>query len=101
MDGARIHRDNLHQRDLEQRWLAIQLLSAFFSWSDAMKLMDFDGSEFLSVNDIEFIESDLPVRRSSPSRDNREWWDEEDAPRRVRCSKVRRFSRDVASRKEL
>jgi len=62
-----------------------------------MKLLDFDGSEFLSVDDIEFIESDLPVRRSAPSRDNREWWDEEDAPRRVRRSKVRRFNRDDAS----
>lgn len=55
-----------------------------------MKVLDFDGCEFLSMDEIEFADTPRTVTRRVLRRSKKAWWDNEDAPRRFRRPKVRR-----------
>ncbi len=55
-----------------------------------MKVLNFDGSDYLSMDDVEFDSERIARSRGSRSR---VWWDEEDVPRRFRRKKVKRTNR--------
>lgn len=55
-----------------------------------MKVLDFDGNEFLSLDDIEFADVPCTVKRRSLRTPQKEWWDEGEAPRRFHRAQARR-----------